>query len=82
MIDMKFQGGFGTENQSKDEISFMCYYNLVKYKKNPEFRSLYAFLFLLAWEYEAPELNPFLKFSSMAACQGLSFDDSWRFYGL
>ena len=31
MIDMKFQRGFGTGNQSDDEMAFMCYYNLVNY---------------------------------------------------
>ncbi len=82
MIDMKFQRGFGTGNQSDDEMAFMCYYNLVNYEKDPELRSRYAFSFWLAWQQEAPELNPFFNFAFMAACQGLSFEDPWGVYEL
>ena len=82
MIDMKFQRGFGTGNQSDDEMAFMCYYNLVNYEKDPELRSRYAFSFWLAWQQEAPELNPFFNFAFMAACQGLSFEDPWGIYEL
>jgi len=82
MIDMKFQRGFGTGNQSDDEMAFMCYYNLVNYEQDPELRSRYAFSFWLAWQQEAPELNPFFNFAFMAACQGLSFEDPWGIYEL
>ena len=82
MTDMKFQRGFGTGNQSDDEMAFMCYYNLVNYETDPELRSRYAFSFWMAWQQEAPELNPFFNFAFVAACKGLIFEDPWGEYKL
>ena len=82
MTDMKFQRGFGTGNQSDDEMAFMCYYNLINYETDPELRSIYAFSFWMSWQQEAPELNPFFNFAFVAACKGLIFEDPWGEYKL
>ncbi len=82
MTDMKFQRGFGTGNQSDDEMAFMCYYNLINYETDPELRSRYALSFWMAWQQEAPELNPFFNFAFVASCKGLIFEDPWGEYEL
>lgn len=82
MTDMKFQRGIGTGNQSDDEMAFMCYYNLINYETDPELRSRYAFSFWMAWQQEAPELNPFFNFAFAASCKGLIFSDPWGDYKL
>lgn len=80
MMNMKFQRGLGTGNQSDDEMAFMCYYNLIKYEKNPERRLKYAISFWLSWRLEQPEMNPFFNFAFAASCAELSFTDPWGTY--
>jgi hypothetical protein len=77
MMNMKYQRGIGTGNQSDDEMAFMCYYTLLKYAKDPERRSKYAISFWQHWRLEQPEMNPFFNFVFAASCSGLSFTDAW-----
>lgn len=80
IMQMKTQRGIGTGNQSDDEMAFMCYYNLIKYEKDPERRSKYAISFWTSWRLEQPEMNPFFNFAYAAVCTGLSFNDPWGTY--
>jgi hypothetical protein len=77
MMNQKYQRGIGTGNQSDDEMAFMSYYNLIKYEKDPEKRSRYAFSFFTSWLLEEPEMNPFFNFSIAAVCSDLSFTNTW-----
>jgi hypothetical protein len=36
----------------------------------------------MAWQQEAPELNPFFNFAFVASCKGLIFEDPWGEYEL
>ena len=78
MMNQKFQRGIGTGNQSDDEMAFMAYYNLIKYEKDPERRSNYAFSFWSSWQIEAPEMNPFFNFCYAALCSDESFTNAFR----
>ena len=80
IMNMKFQRGIGTGNQSDDEMAFMCYYNLLKYDADPERRSRYALSFWLTWRLEQPEMNPFFNFAFAASCADLVFKDSFGTY--
>jgi len=77
LMNMKYQRGIGTGNQSDDEMAFMCYYNLIKYEEDPERRSKYAISFWQYWRLEQPEMNPFFNFVFAASCSGLSYADAW-----
>ncbi len=59
----KVQFGPGSGNQSDDEMAFMCFYNLMKYGKDPEVRDRVLFSFFAYWAMEAPEMNPFFHFT-------------------
>ena len=82
MMAQKFQRGIGTGNQSDDEMAFMSYYNLIKYEKDPERKASYAMSFLISWQLERPEMNPFFNFCYAAVCSGLKFSDAWGTYPL
>ncbi|MFQ6677046.1 MAG: hypothetical protein ACE5D0_01890 [Fidelibacterota bacterium] len=82
MIDMKFQRGVGTGNQSDDEMAMMAYYHLINYEWDPELKSRYAFSMYMNWMLLAPELNPFFNFTFRAATTGLNFSDAWGTYDL
>lgn len=73
----KFQRGIGTGNQSDDEMAFMCYYNLLKYERDPELRGRYALSWWHYWRLEQPELNPFFNFAFAGQCLGATFRDAW-----
>ena len=82
LIDMKFNRGVGTGNQSDDEMAFMAYYNLINYETDPELKSIYAFSMYMNWMLEASELNPFFNFAFRAVTAGLDFEDAWGTYDL
>jgi hypothetical protein len=82
LIDMKFNRGVGTGNQSDDEMAFMAYYNLINYETDPELKSIYAFSMYMNWMLEASELNPFFNFAFRAVTAGLDFEDAWGTYYL
>jgi len=62
----KFQFGHGSGNQSDDEMAVMCFYNLVKYTKDPVLKEMILFSFYCRWALEEPEMNPFFNFAYAA----------------
>jgi hypothetical protein len=74
----KHHAGFGTGNQSDDEMAFMGFYNLLRYEKDPELRRIYAHAFHRYWKLERPELNPFFNFLYAAVATGEKWTDPWE----
>ena len=58
----KVHEGPGTGNQSDDEMAFMGFYNLMRYERDPQLRSLWAHSFYRYWRNEAPERNPLFHY--------------------
>ncbi|MBI5091265.1 MAG: hypothetical protein HZB26_02345 [Candidatus Hydrogenedentes bacterium] len=73
----KVQRGIGSGNQSDDEMAFMCFYNLIKYTKDPQLRMMIQNSLFTRWVLEAPEMNPFFNFICAASCSGAQFKDAW-----
>lgn len=59
----KVQFGPGSGNQSDDEMAIMCFYNLLKYGKDPEIMDRVRYSFFAYWAIEEPEMNPFFNFA-------------------
>ncbi|MBX7259522.1 MAG: hypothetical protein K1Y02_24390, partial [Candidatus Hydrogenedentes bacterium] len=78
----KIQRGFGSGNQSDDEMAFMCYYNLVKYTKDPELKMEMAYSFYKYWILEYPEMNPFFNFAFAAVTPGPGYVNPWGTFDL
>ncbi|MEW6237451.1 MAG: hypothetical protein AB1656_18875 [Candidatus Omnitrophota bacterium] len=49
-------------NHSDDEMAFMCYYNLLKYEKDPDLKQYYLAGLERSWRFEIPERNPLFNF--------------------
>lgn len=62
----KVSNGFGTGNQSDDEMAFMCYYNLLRYETDPARLRLYQTSLSWYWALERPERNPLFNFIYLA----------------
>ena len=77
----KLQNGAGSGNQSDDEMAFMGYYTLIKYEKDPELKSLYAFSLWRYWRLEEPEKCPLFNFIYAVGCLGLEYTDAFGTYG-
>jgi len=73
----KVQFGPGSGNQSDDEMAVMCFYNLVKYGRDPEIRDRVLFSFFAYWAMEAPEMNPLFHFAFAAHGIGQSVRNVW-----
>ncbi len=58
----KVHEGPGTGNQSDDEMAFMGFYNLMRYERDDQLRSLWAHSFYRYWRNEAPERNPLFHY--------------------
>ncbi len=69
----KIQAGPGTGNQSDDEMALMNFYNLVRYERDPELRSRYAFALYQYCLLELPELNPLFNFICAASLAGQKY---------
>ena len=54
--------GYGTGNQSDDEMAFMCYFNLLRYETDPALLKLYQASLAWYWSLECPEQNPLFNF--------------------
>ncbi len=67
----KYFEGPGTGNQSDDEMAFMCYYNLLKYAKNPAHRQKYIRSLFSYWRMEQPELCPLFNYIFAACMEGV-----------
>lgn len=68
--------GPGGGNQSDDEMAFMCFYNLLRYEKDPKLRTIYALGLRRRWENEAPESNPLFNFIAAVSLKGKEYTDS------
>lgn len=73
----KTQNGFGSGNQSDDEMAFMDFYNLMKYETDPELRQLWGLSFHRYWQMEEPEMNPFFNFLFAAVGPGEVYRDAF-----
>jgi hypothetical protein len=66
----KWSLGYGTGNQSDDEMAFMCYYNLLRYETDPAVRKFYEYSLSWYWSLERPECNPLFNFVFAAVWDG------------
>ncbi len=80
----KTNEGFGSGNQSDDEMAFMCLYNLVRYETDPQLRTMYATALRKRWEIEKPELSPLFDYIAAAVLNDKAGDsvDTLRRYPL
>jgi len=73
----KIQAGFGTGNQSDDEMAFMCYYNLIRYEPDSTLKQRYLYSFRQYWLLEKPEMNPFFNYCFAACSMGEEYANQW-----
>jgi hypothetical protein len=73
----KTQFGFGSLNQSDDEMAFMCAYNLMRYSKNEAFLEHFQLAFYHLWTVEQKERNPFFNFAYAAHGLNREYTDQW-----
>jgi hypothetical protein len=73
----KVQRGIGSGNQSDDEMAFMCFYNLLRYGKDPAVQNLVRYSFFQYWANDQPEMNPFFHFSHAAMNLDRSITNGW-----
>ncbi|MFM7100943.1 MAG: hypothetical protein ACKO3N_07205, partial [Verrucomicrobiota bacterium] len=73
----KVQFGPGSGNHSDDEMAFMCFYNLLRYGKDPLVLNLARYAFFQYWALEQPELNPFFHFAFAAQALDQSVTNGW-----
>ncbi len=66
----KWSLGYGTGNQSDDEMAFMCYYNLLRYETDPNLMRIYHYSFSWYWSLERMERNPLFNFIFAALWKG------------
>lgn len=78
----KIQMGVGSGNQSDDEMSFMCFYNLLRFSKNEALKSQLRLAFHVLWALEEPEMNPFFNFAYAAVGLGQSITTQWGRFDL
>jgi len=76
----KVQFGVGSGNQSDDEMAIMCYYNLVKYTKDPTLLNKYRYSFYQYYALIEPELNPFFNFAYAAFGLDSAYTSIWGSY--
>jgi hypothetical protein len=74
----KTNAGPGSGNQSDDEMAFMCFYNLLRYERDPRLRSVYGWALRQRWEIERFELNPLFNFIAASSLAGIEFDNAFR----
>jgi len=78
----KIQVGFGSGNQSDDEMAFMSYYHLIRYATDPALKIQYALSLYRYWRLESPEMNPLFNFIYAACCRELQYSDAYGSYPL
>ena len=69
--------GFGSGNQSDDEMIFMNFYGLIKYEPDAALRQRYLKSFHSHWQNEEPEMNPVFNFLFAAVANGQTFNDAF-----
>lgn len=72
MFIPKWALGYGTGNQSDDEMAFMNYYNLLRYEDDPDLLRIYHYS--LAWYFslERTERNPLFNYIFASLWKGTS----------
>jgi hypothetical protein len=73
----EYQRGFGSGNQSDDEMFLMGFYNLIKYEPDPEFRQWYISAFSHWWRLEESEMNPYFNFAFAALAKDEETSTIW-----
>lgn len=73
----KVQYGPGSGNHSDDEMAIMCFYNLLKYTRDPALRNQARYSFYAYWANEAPEVNPFFNFAFAPFGLGQTVTNVW-----
>ena len=76
----KIHRGFGSGNQSDDEMAFMSFYNLLQYSRDESLKSEIRKAFHTYWTLEEPELNPFFNFAYAACAEGQEVTNPWGTY--
>ncbi len=74
----KIHSGFGSGNQSDDEMAFMGFYHLIGYERDSALREIWAHSFDRYWELEAPERNPLFNFMWAARTPGIRYADAFE----
>ena len=69
--------GFGSGNQSDDEMAFMNYYNIMHYSKNKDLKDAIVWSAFHAWRLEQPEMNPLFDYIYASFGLGATFTDAW-----
>jgi len=62
MFIPKWALGYGTGNQSDDEMAFMNYYNLIRYEDDPELLRIYHYSLSWYFSLERTERNPLFNY--------------------
>ena len=73
----KMTFGFGSGNQSDDEMAFMNYYNIMHYSPNKELKETVVWSAFHAWRLEEPEMNPLFNYIYASFGIGATFTDAW-----
>lgn len=76
-INSKLQQGFGSGNQSDDEMAVMCFYNIAKYTKDADLKKRMQYAFYRYMSFEWPEMNPLFNFAYAAVGQGATFTNAF-----
>lgn len=76
----KIHRGFGSGNQSDDEMAFMSFYNLLQYSRDESLKSEIRKAFHTYWTLEEPEMNPFFNFAYAACAEGHEVANPWGTY--
>ena len=77
MIAKTLQRGVGSGNQSDDEMAYMCYYNLLKYTKNPALKNMMLSSIKQYFSGDEPEMNPFFNFVVASMTLGQTYVSTW-----
>ncbi len=78
----KIQQGFGSGNQSDDEMAFMSFYSLLRYSKDEALKERIRFSFYMAWMLEEKEMNPFFNFAYAVHGLGATTTNPWGTFPL
>lgn len=82
VMNPKTQSGFGSGNQSDDEMAFMCFFNLLSYTSEKAWREKWMYAFHAYAALELPELNPFFNFAYAAVGLEQTYRNAWGEYSI
>lgn len=67
----------GSGRQSDDGLTFINFYNLIRYETDPNLKETYATALCRQWNQVRPELNPFFDLTFAASCSGQTSEDAF-----